>query len=100
MDKHLIGIVTWHESPNPGTVFQAYALQQFINRIPSFEAELINYKYAFQKREKQDFLRTILLPWIKLRKNMIKSFSKNIVKYPPKKCLKYEELYLVSERYD
>ena len=45
MKNQLIGIVTWFNSANPGTVFQAYALQKYINGIPQFQAELINYRY-------------------------------------------------------
>ena len=37
-----IGIVTWFNYANPGTAFQAYALQQYINSIPHCKAELLN----------------------------------------------------------
>lgn len=104
MDKRLIGIVTWHKAPNPGTVFQVYALQQFINSIPSFEAEVINYKYFPPRKKKHGLLRNILMPLKRLKKkikrNMVSSFSGKIVRYPQEKSLKHDELYLVNERYD
>lgn len=42
MDKKKIGIVTWFNYANPGTAFQAYALQQYIDSIPHCRAEFIN----------------------------------------------------------
>lgn len=40
--KRKIGIVTWFNYANPGTAFQAYALQQYINSLPCCEAEFVN----------------------------------------------------------
>ena len=42
MKDQKIGIVTWFNYANPGTAFQAYALQEFINNIPLCKAEIIN----------------------------------------------------------
>ena len=42
MKDQKIGIVTWFNYANPGTAFQAYALQQYINSLPYCEAELVN----------------------------------------------------------
>ena len=42
MKDQKIGIVTWFNYANPGTAFQAYALQQYINNIPYCKAEVIN----------------------------------------------------------
>ena len=100
MDNQLIGIVTWPKAANPGTVFQAYALQQFINRIPTLKAEVINYKYIPPSKKKQGLLRTILKPFLRWRYNKIVSFSRKIVKFPQERMLNHSELYLVNERYD
>lgn len=101
MNNQLIGIVTWAYSANPGTTFQAYALQQFINRIPSFKAEVINYKYISPKNKKHRYLYFFLKPLISLRSYRIKAFSRrNLVKYPQDRMLTHDELYLVNERYD
>lgn len=39
MKNQKIGIVTWFYQANPGTAFQAYALQHYINSMQNFEAE-------------------------------------------------------------
>ncbi len=47
MKDQKIGIVTWFYYANPGTAFQAYALQQYINSILHCKAELINIANGF-----------------------------------------------------
>ena len=42
MKNKKIGIVTWFYYPNPGTAFQAYALQKYISSIPQCQAEIVN----------------------------------------------------------
>lgn len=42
MEKIKIGILTWYYYPNPGTAFQAYALQHFINSVHRCRAEILN----------------------------------------------------------
>lgn len=38
-----VGIITCHYFDNFGSVLQAYALRRYINRLPGYHAELINY---------------------------------------------------------
>lgn len=45
-----IGVITFHNSYNCGSMLQAYALQQVLNDIPGYENELINFIGEGQKR--------------------------------------------------
>lgn len=44
MSKKL-GIITYHSAYNYGSVFQAYALQQYlVNQFPGCQIKMINYR--------------------------------------------------------
>ena len=111
MEKQKIGIVTWFNYPNPGTAFQAYALQQFICSIPQCRAEIINMlgnstkdtlrtplnrPYARQYGCFYKFARVLL----GIKSYMFCSFQrKHIVKWPMK-SLTPKDYSSVNERYD
>lgn len=125
-----IGIVTWFNYANPGTAFQAYALEQYINSIPHCDAEVINIfnklyslltapilrLYAiesvigyerYSKLGKVGRLGVIAfaLPYLAclgIRAYRFCSFQrKYIVKYPSKPLhFKNEDNRLINERYD
>lgn len=114
MKAQKIGIVTWYNYPNPGTAFQAYALQQFINSIPSCEAEVINImndfyytiKSSIIKRYSKEyglFSKPVLL-YLGLQSYKFCSFQrKHIICYPSKplnRCLQDEDCRIINERYD
>lgn len=49
MSKKL-GIITYHSAYNYGSVFQAYALQQYlVNQFPGCQIKMINYRLEKQK---------------------------------------------------
>ena len=106
-----IGIVTWFNYPNPGTAFQAYALQQYICSIPQCQAEIINMlgnstknaikapinrHYAKQYGSFYKIARFLL----GIKSYMYCSFQrKHIVKWPDK-TLRPEDYSSVNDRYD
>ena len=115
MKDQKIGIITWFYYANPGTAFQAYALQQYINSIPHCKTEIVNMF--------NHYLTTINAPILKVYAKEYGFFSlpiriclgikaylfcsfqrKNIVKYPSKAFsrnrLQREDCCLINERYD
>lgn len=109
-----IGIVTWFNYANPGTAFQAYALQKYINGIPNCKAEFINILNSL--------IGVLNAPILKLYAKEYGCFSflirfclaikaykfcffqrKNIVKYPSAslgfKKFRSKELSLINNRY-
>lgn len=42
VERKRVCIQTWYYYPNPGTAFQAYALQNYIDSLPQFQAEILN----------------------------------------------------------
>ena len=108
--KKKVGILTWFYYPNPGTAFQAYALQQYINSIPYFSAELlnivnrtkdcvtapINRRYARQYGFFNKYVRFLL----GIKSYLYCSFQrKHIVKWPVQP-LNTKDKSLLNERYD
>lgn len=125
--KKRIGIITWFYFANPGTAFQAYALQQYINSIPDFESEVINisgnysfrnapilrlYANEFVSGGKSKFYfpkfttlcRKIYKLFLGIRAFRFCSFQrKSIVRFPSriiKRPLTKEDCSLVNNRYD
>ena len=112
MENQKVGIRTWFYYPNPGTAFQAYALQRFINTIPQFRAEVINMDspktaitaainlyYAKHYGPFSKIVRGIL----GIKSYMYCSFQrKHIVKWPEKYLRReeQEDWSCVNERYD
>ena len=105
-----VGILSWFNYPNPGTAFQAYALQQYISSLPCYSAELLNMVnrpqscfYAPINRyyaNKYGVFSRLVKVLLGIKSYMYCSFQrKNIVKWPARP-LKPSENYLVSERYD
>ena len=106
-----VGILTWSHYPNPGTAFQAYALQQYIDSMPHCRAEIINILgnstknsvkapvnryYASQYGSLYKFVKFL----IGIKSYMYCSFQrKHIVKWPAK-TLKRDEYSSVNSRYD
>lgn len=45
-----VGIITYHHDCNYGTVLQAFALQKAIDNIEGYEAEIIDYRAAEEKK--------------------------------------------------
>lgn len=109
--KQLVGIVTWFYYPNPGTAFQAYALQNYISNLPQCRAEIINIWGARPKnaiggpinRYYAHFYGVfswLVLVIIGIKGYMYCSFQrKHIVKWPDK-TLKPKEYLSVNDRYD
>ena len=111
MKDQKIGIVTWFNYPNPGTAFQAYALQQYICSIPQCQAEIINMlgnsikdsfkapinrPYARQYGPFYKFVRVLL----GIKSYMYCSFQrKHIVKWPAR-TLRPIDYSSVNDRYD
>ena len=127
MTKKKIGIVTWFYFANPGTAFQAYALQQYINSIPNCDAEVLNMYNAtyylinarILKIYARDYVREeckSLLPFfVSLIRKLyrvvlgIKAYRfcsfqrKNIVKFPSRPINSRpsdEDCRLINNRYD
>ena len=109
--KQLIGIVTWFYYPNPGTAFQAYALQQFINSIPHCRAEIVNMLGSNPKdsmkapinryyAKQYGFLSIPIRVILGIRSYLYCSFQrKYIVKWPTRTLIR-EEYSCVNDRYD
>ena len=75
LNKKKIGIITFHNSYNCGSMLQAYALQQAINRVTGRESEIIDFSNEGQQKlysvhqpnnsVKNIIKNIILLPWFK-----------------------------------
>lgn len=104
-----IGIVTWFYYPNPGTAFQAYALQRYISGMPQFQAEILNINspknalkapinryYAKRYGPFSLFIRAFL----GYKSYMYCSFQRKYIVKWPSKTLKPEEYSSVNSRYD
>lgn len=109
MKDQKIGIVTWFNYANPGTAFQAYALQQYINCISHcYRAELINIGNSslnminapILKLYAKEYGRFSLLVriWLGIKAYCFCSFQrKYIIKYP---SIPIRLRKLINERYD
>lgn len=85
MKKNNIGIITFHNSNNCGSMLESFAMNRIFNSI-GFDSEIINYS-----SEGQQQLYKSLFPW-----NSPKNIIKNILLLPHKKRLdrnngKYQE---------
>ena len=85
MKKNKIGIITFHNSNNCGSMLESFAMNRIVDSI-GFDSEIINYS-----SEGQQQLYKSLFPW-----NSLKNFIKNILLLPHKKTLdcnnrKYQE---------
>lgn len=107
LDNQLIGIVTSVGFANAGTVFQAYALQQFISRLPGFKAELVNYRMDAPKFNNIAYaygygpLSWGIQAFFHIRTYRFNSFQRRkFVLFPPKKPIKREDLPSINNRYD
>ena len=67
MNKSRIGILTMHRVQNYGSALQAYALQEYINRL-GYEAELIDYIFPNgkhkQRRPLKKVIKSTLFKWV------------------------------------
>ena len=67
MNKKRIGILTMHRVQNYGSALQAYALQEYINRL-GYDAELIDYIFPNgkhkQRRSLKKSIKSTLFKWI------------------------------------
>lgn len=114
MKNQKIGIVTWFNYANPGTAFQAYALQEYVNSIPLCKAEFINTSNLLINMLNAPILRIygkkyglfsiparILLG---IKAYRFCSFQrKNIVKYPKvsyRRQFREKDCRLINNRYD
>lgn len=106
-----IGIVTWFYFPNPGTAFQAYALQNYIGRIPHCRAEIVNmlgnnYKKPFcasinrYYAEHYGFFSNLVRILLGIKSYLYCSFQRRCIVKWPAKTLKREEYPCVNDRYD
>lgn len=74
-----VGIITYHHYYNYGTVLQAYALQKSIDGIDGYQAEIIDYRAAEEKKlsKRQLFLLRIrrlpvyFLEWERVKKTKL-----------------------------
>lgn len=111
-----VGILTFSYSSNPGSVLQAYALQQVLSEQMNCDAHIINYQK--QQAGKPIIGETVFMPPFKnwtpknivkwtariiehpIRMRPYKKFFKEFYKgYPTKRCLR-EDLPLLEEKYD
>lgn len=91
-----IGILTFHRSENYGSVLQAWALCQQINRLPQCKAQLIDYSNPAQQALYALFLppktlknvakntrACLLFPYLQQRKTVFRNFIGNLPKSAP-----------------
>ena len=122
-----IGIVTWFYFANPGTAFQAYALQHYLNNIPNCEAEILSpYNAFFYMRNARIFkyyangfviekcnslpslfvflTRKLYRVFLSIKAFCFCSFQrKTILKYPSRTMsvpLSDKDRFLINNRYD
>lgn len=110
MESQKIGIVTWFNYPNPGTAFQAYALQQYICSIPQCKVEVINMcnsaKACFcapiNHRNAKQYVTfyKVIKAYLGLKSLMYCSFQRKYIRKWPVNTLKSEDYSSVNERYD
>ena len=106
-----IGIVTWFYYPNPGTAFQAYAIQQFISSISNYRTEVVNMLGSNPKdcfyspinryySKHYDPFSKLVRVILGIKSYLYCSFQrKNIVKWPDK-TLNRDEYSCVNDRDD
>lgn len=116
MQMQKIGLLTFSYSSNPGSVLQAYALQQILSEKMSCDVHIINYQK--QQAGKPIIGKTVFMPPLRnwTPKNILKwiiriiehpirmkpykkFFNKFYNGYPTKRCLR-KELPSLEEKYD
>ena len=114
--KKKIGLLTFSYSSNPGSVLQAYALQQVLSEKMSCDAHIINYQKQQAGKPiigETVFMRPLrnwtpknIIKWIiRIIEHPIrmmpykKFFNKFYNGYPTKRCLR-KELSSLEEKYD
>ena len=50
LNKKKIGIITFHNSYNCGSMLQAYALQQIVDRLTERESEIVDFSNEGQQK--------------------------------------------------
>ena len=115
MKYQKIGIVSWFYYANPGSAFQAYALQQYINSIPCCNAEFVNIMNSFigmlnapilkYYAEKHGRLYLLIRVFLALKAYRFCSFQRaNIKKYPSlsiiKRHVSNKDRRKINQRYD
>lgn len=112
-----IGIVTWFYYPNPGTAFQAYALQHYISSIPNCKAEIVNmlgsnpkdsllapinraYASHYGFLSKSAYLTKFIRLILGIKSYKYCSFQRKYIVKWPDKTLMPEDYPSVNERYD
>lgn len=100
-NKHFkIGILTFSpDSLNPGTIFQAWSLCQFIDSISGLEAELIYYECWKRKIFNRGRI-SLLNLWFYYTLWRSGGFQKKFKKYPIKKPLVRKNISTINGRYD
>ena len=78
MKDNKIGIITFHNSNNCGSMLESFAMNRIVN-LMGFDSEIINYSSEGQQK-----LYKSLFPW-----NSLKNYIKNILLLPHKKRLDY-----------
>lgn len=78
MKDNKIGIITFHNSNNCGSMLESFAMNRIVDLI-GFDSEIINYSSEGQQK-----LYKSLFPW-----NSLKNYIKNILLLPHKKRLDY-----------
>lgn len=96
-----IGILTFSpDNINPGTIFQAWSLSQFINGVPGLEAEQVFYEYTNRKIFHHGKL-SLFNVWFQYTLWRSGGFQrKRIKKFPYKKALVRENVGTINGRYD
>lgn len=114
MKDQKIGIVTWFNFANPGTAFQAYALQEYINSIPLCKAEIINTLnhiiglarapiFRLYAKKYRCFSLPIQICFAIKAYRFCSFQRKNIIKYPQvsyRPRLRDKDCKLINNRYD
>ena len=92
MNKNRIGILTMHRVQNYGSALQAYALQEYINRL-GYEAELIDYIFPNrkhkQRRPLKKVIKSMLFKW---------AFALPLLRKSKRFARFYAEYYKYSEQ--
>ena len=74
-----IGIITFHNSYNCGSMLESYAIQTVIDKISGANVEIVNFSNKGQKKLYSVFFEN----------NNIKNIVKNVLLFPHKKQIKY-----------
>lgn len=100
-----IGILTIHSNANPGSMLQAYALQQTVQRItgPAYQCDIINYMipHLFWNRSSGNILplRIMIYLYFHYANRKYLRFKRKYLSLSPSKPLKASDLKDISKKY-